>query len=450
MIPKLLSKELRTACNGCGIISRIKVVLLLLMLLCAGTVSAESGGSAGGAGSGGSGGGAGGGELIDKFLWSSSVYVTSLPTSDSTSTPPPPPSNYIRTFGVSENATDGFDRGIDVTAPPLPLVEALDVYYPCCHEVVTRLKTDIRPDSSSINWNLKLSVPADSTVYVSWNTMDVPSDRTLKMTCGNKDIDMKSQGFTTFESGTYSLSVTANKVSENSRPTGSSGGGNGGGGGGGSPEPQSNVDTKELSQQFVANGKHVKFEFTRGATDIDYVEFDARKCFGKVTTLVEVLKDRSTLTPDEPDGKVYKYLNIWVGSGGLATPENINSPVIGFKVEKAWLEKNNILESSVRLWRCHDDIWTPLSVKIVSEDDVYVRFEAETPGFSPFAISGIQEDSETQNVSDGINSENSKISSADGNTSNSAEKREDEKMPGPGMVTALGLLVCAYSIRKKY
>ena len=86
----------------------------------------------------------------------------------------------------------------------------------------------------------------------------------------------------------------------------------------------------------------------------------------------------------------------------------------------------------------------------VNEDDVYIHFEAETPGFSPFAISGIQEGSETKDSTfDGISSESSEISSADGNTSKSAEKREDEKIPGPGMVAAFGLLLCAHSIRKK-
>jgi len=92
---------------------------------------------------------------------------------------------------------------------------------------------------------------------------------------------------------------------------GSINGGNGGGGGGGaggSPEPQSNVETKELSQAFITSGKAVKFDFPRNTTSVVYVSFDSKKTAGKTTTIVELLKGKSTLVSGLPSGEVYKSL----------------------------------------------------------------------------------------------------------------------------------------------
>ena len=58
--------------------------------------------------------------------------------------------------------------------------------------------------------------------------------------------------------GTASKTATVTVSEESSSSGGSSGGSshsNSGGGGGGSPEPQSNVQAKELSQAFITNGK---------------------------------------------------------------------------------------------------------------------------------------------------------------------------------------------------
>ena len=235
------------------------------------------------------------------------------------------------------------------------------------------------------------------------------------VTVNGVDADLSLEGFNGTFTKTVPLSLginaiyanvidkrgTTNKtsisVTRTSPSTGSSGGSSGGGGGGGSPELQSNVEIKELAQQFVTNGNRIRFEFSREVTPVVYVEFDAKKSFGKVTTIIEELKERSVLIPAEPEGEIYKHFNIWVGNGGVATPENVGNPVIGFKVEKSWLEENDILESSIELRRYNGYVWYLLFPEKVNEDDEYVYFEAETPGFSHFAITGVtQEGSEVQ------------------------------------------------------
>ena len=66
-----------------------------------------------------------------------------------------------------------------------------------------------------------------------------------------------------------------------------------------------------------------------------------------ITTVVEQLNERSTLTPVSPDGKVYGYMNIWAGNEGIATPENIENAAVGFKVDKSWVSENDIDSNSL-------------------------------------------------------------------------------------------------------
>jgi PGF-pre-PGF domain-containing protein len=169
----------------------------------------------------------------------------------------------------------------------------------------------------------------------------------------------------------------------------SSGGGGGSGGTGGSPEPSKNVKIKELSQVFITSGNPVKFEFPRNATDIVHLCFDPKKTVGKTTTVVEMLKNKSTLTKETPENEIYNYLNIWVGNGGYGSDEdNLENASICFKVEKAWVEDKNIDHSSITLNRYSDKKWNELPTFLLSGDDKHLYFKAETPGFSPFAITG--------------------------------------------------------------
>ncbi len=139
----------------------------------------------------------------------------------------------------------------------------------------------------------------------------------------------------------------------------------GGGGGGGSPEPQSNVQVKELSQAFISSGKSVKFDFPQKVTPVVYVSFDSKKTAGKTTTIVEMLKEKSTLVSGLPSGEVYKSLNIWVGNSGFATPTNIENAVVCFKVEKSWIQSKKIDQSSITLNRYSRQDMEPASNKPV-------------------------------------------------------------------------------------
>lgn len=167
-------------------------------------------------------------------------------------------------------------------------------------------------------------------------------------------------------------------------------GGSGGGGGGsaGSPESSENVKLKELSQCFISNGVRARYTFKGDTNDIRYVEFDPKKSFGKTTAIIEMLKGKSALTPGEPEGQVYQYMNIWIGTDGISNPENLENGAVGFRVERAWINENKIDLTSITLNHFSDGKWDVLETCQTGEDDFYLYFEAETPGFSPFAITG--------------------------------------------------------------
>lgn len=128
--------------------------------------------------------------------------------------------------------------------------------------------------------------------------------------------------------------------------------------------------------------------FREDINDIRYVEFDPKRSFGKTTAIIEMLKEKSALTSGEPEGQVYQHMNIWIGTDGISNPENIENGAVGFRVERAWIDENEIDLTSITLNHFNGGRWDVLETCQTGEDDLYLYFEAKTPGFSPFAITG--------------------------------------------------------------
>ncbi len=261
-----------------------------------------------------------------------------------------------------------------------------------------------------------------------------------------------------------SSKVSAITVSSSSNGGGSSGGsssssgGSGGGGGGGSPEPQSNVAIKELSQTSIFTGTPVKFEFPQKVTAVESITFNSKKTVGKTTTIVEMLKNQSTLVSGKPSDEVYKYLNIWVGNGGYATEKNIENAVVTFKVAKSWVQDNKIDKSSITLNRYDDKKWNPLKTTLSSEDDgTYLKFTAQAPGFSPFAITGkstaIQPAAGDKTQPATVTQTQTNTGNAStANTNKTAEQKESPtQKQSPGFEAVIGVagLIAVFLYRRK-
>ncbi|WP_135605445.1 NosD domain-containing protein [Methanococcoides sp. NM1] len=204
-----------------------------------------------------------------------------------------------------------------------------------------------------------------------------------------------------------------NTTSVNVTRTSSGGNGGGGGGSGATGEAFENIALKEVKTENIVGGLEISYAFDEEQNAIQYINFSALRNYGRVSAIVEVLKNKSAMVDESAPGVVYSNLNIWVGKSGFATEDNIADPVIGFSVAKAWLIENGIDENSIALYRHSEGKWNALNTMKVGEDDSYIYFEAETPGFSPFAIVGFAEEDESVSIQDSTPPSEEAISAAE-------------------------------------
>jgi PGF-pre-PGF domain-containing protein len=104
-----------------------------------------------------------------------------------------------------------------------------------------------------------------------------------------------------------------------------------------------------------------------------------------VSISIEQLPQKPADVTVDVSGKVYRYVKITKEN---LDDENIAQGKIKFKVEKSWINANNINVTTIALYRYTNGQWNRLATNKISEDSNYVFFEAATPGFSYFAISG--------------------------------------------------------------
>lgn len=182
---------------------------------------------------------------------------------------------------------------------------------------------------------------------------------------------------------TWDLNVVSS-ISDGGKPSSSSGGG--GGGGAASGEKYENIQVKEVKQQNINRDSVVVYEFKEEKNAIDAIKFTALKNSGTVSATIEVLKGRSSFATSDAPGVIYQNMNVWVGKTGFATSDNIRNATLSYRIDRAWFEENGVDESSVRMYRFHNNEWSSLPTQKVDEDSRYMYFESETPGFSPFAI----------------------------------------------------------------
>ena len=221
-----------------------------------------------------------------------------------------------------------------------------------------------------------------------------------------------------------------------------------------SREPATNVASKELATINVVSGNHIKYNFQQNNTCIMYIEYDAERTFLKTTTTVEELKNKSTFVKDRSSGLVYKYVNIWVGDNGGGLPTSLANGVIGFRVEKSWINNNSINEFQITLQR-YNMSWEPLYTKKVGEDNNYSYFTSTAPGFSFFAITymGEADKNVTQIEAKLQNPIESLVGTGDAlNGSNNSSKAQEAKGAAKivmALALPLFLLLVGYLVFKK-
>ncbi|MCL7414158.1 MAG: PGF-pre-PGF domain-containing protein [ANME-2 cluster archaeon] len=195
---------------------------------------------------------------------------------------------------------------------------------------------------------------------------------------------------------------------EDDTTIGDSGDSGGSGGGGFTGEEYSNINVSESVTSYVLKENKISFNF-KHVDPILNIEYIALRSAGKITTVVEVLKNRSTMVPIQAPHTVYKNVNIFVGLYDYANVQNIRDAAIYFRVEKDWLESNDIDESMVILYKYKGRSWIELPTEMDYEDDTHVYYKSQVKDFSSFAISGKErvEEVNARNVED--NSGNKEI-----------------------------------------
>jgi PGF-pre-PGF domain-containing protein len=251
----------------------------------------------------------------------------------------------------------------------------------------------------------------------------------------------------------WNWTVTSSDGDSDSDVVSSSGGG--GGGSGGTGEDYYNILKKEVKREYVNANSEISYEFEEETNAIDYIKFTSLKNSGTIAATIEVLKDTSSLVETKPSGEVYQNMNIWVGTAGFATTQNIANPVIGFKVERSWIEDNDIVVSSIRLCRCNNDVWDHLTTREIGDDEKYIYFGADTSGFSPFAIIGYtEEEMAAQDVDEPTLGLESTMMSPPSDIASEADMGDEvpateaDTIPGLGISALMLLIGCAYLTMK--
>ncbi|RLF42303.1 MAG: hypothetical protein DRN12_00720 [Thermoplasmata archaeon] len=146
-----------------------------------------------------------------------------------------------------------------------------------------------------------------------------------------------------------------------------------------SSKPPSEENIVNLTVNSIAAGGIRNISLEKYGLTVEKIKIKAKKNIEGLNVNIEELSGKPSDIP-EPLESVYIYFSIETDA------EEDISMTFTFKVEKTWLDENNLDKNTVKLLRYHNDKWQPLKTSIIKEDNEYIYYESETPGLSIFAI----------------------------------------------------------------
>jgi S-layer protein (TIGR01567 family) len=167
---------------------------------------------------------------------------------------------------------------------------------------------------------------------------------------------------------------------------GDGGGGGGGGGGGASGENFSNIEVRESYEEAIFKDKVTSYKFKNASNPISFINITGNISAGLINTMVEALRNTSTLVKNPAPGLVHKNVNIWVGTSGFAVPKNIKGAVIRFRMNTSWISDNNLTSSDIKMVRWGGIKWVQLETTEKMKDSNNTYFEATTDTFSAIPV----------------------------------------------------------------
>lgn len=138
------------------------------------------------------------------------------------------------------------------------------------------------------------------------------------------------------------------------------------------------VTVTETAQ--IKEGEAKAIQFAEGT--VSEIRVTLTNSIAGLSLQVSKFDSKPAEVPPAP-GTVYTYLSI----GKNVQDSDIKNATISFKVEKAWVDANLINPDTIALNR-YVGGWVKLSTRNTGGDAKYYNFEAESPGFSIFAITG--------------------------------------------------------------
>ncbi len=204
-------------------------------------------------------------------------------------------------------------------------------------------------------------------------------------------------------------------------------GGGGGGGGSYAPPATSQQSSEYASQRWAVispeNPADMKIE--KEGLPVYEIRVEVKERADNAELKVKVID--GDFVSERPSGKVYRYFEIKQKN----LDGNIEASYIEFYVNRTWIDNNNINISSVALMRYHNG-WTALETRILRQESERIYYEAESPGFSYFAITGrenrVPEPKEEAGLcGDGVCGSNENCRSCSGDCGPCPEKQQAEE-----------------------
>jgi len=178
--------------------------------------------------------------------------------------------------------------------------------------------------------------------------------------------------------GTFSFTTSAAAAAAST--TTSDSGGGGGGGGGAAPSAVS--DSKAQVWSSIPAGTSFNLDVDKSTIAVTSVAVnDVKSELSNVELEVAALTENPASA--EAAAKVFQYFRITKKNLKDADAESLK---ISFRVTKSWLSDNSLGSGDISLYRFADDKWNELTTTVTGTDSSYVVYEADTPGFSSFAI----------------------------------------------------------------
>ncbi len=153
----------------------------------------------------------------------------------------------------------------------------------------------------------------------------------------------------------------------------------GGGGGGVARNPQ----TSKTWDKVTPGAAHI-MKISSDDFGVKQISIEVHNKANNIKITIEKLPGKPASVTKEITGKVYKYMEI--KKENLAD-DNVKGVVkIKFQVTRGWLLNNKLESDNIVLMRFVNGEWEELKTALLSTDNKYAYYEADSPGFSYFAI----------------------------------------------------------------